>query len=83
MIFLITGVVRILYKLNNTLMSRKYSKSYLKRNFTANGEINKQNSWYWSVLMKNYKTEDEAIQAWMQSRKRADLYYDLGLRLKM
>lgn len=51
-------------------------RKYKKKNFEGHSESDKKNSWYWSVLMRNYKNYKEAEQQIYKSKRWADPSYD-------
>lgn len=53
------------------------------RQFAGHSDSDLKNSWYWNVLLKNMGNWTNAKKAIEKSKKRADLYYDLGLRIRI
>ena len=52
----------------------KYIKSFRRKVLAEHGETDTKQSWYWSVLLKNYKTAKKAKQAIRNSRLRIGEY---------
>jgi len=57
--------------------------TYKHKVVKASAETDRRHSWYWTVLKKNYGTMKKAEVAVFESRKRADLYLDMGIRIKI
>jgi len=53
-----------------------------QRNFNIGSDTDIQNSWYWSVLVKNMGSWAKAKQAVLQSRDNVDPTFNLESRLK-
>lgn len=58
-------------------------ESYQKKQFAPHSETDKKQSWYWNVLVKNTGSWENAKKDVDRARKHADLYYDLGLRIRI
>lgn len=63
--------------MQNTITKHK------RRNLAAHSETDIKNSWYWSVLIKNEGSLQKAYDSWNESRKKADLFYNLGLKIRI